>query len=165
MKFPLLFTYKGTTIGNGYVAAVDMKGRAVVEIEQDGTWLYGVAPGAIAEGGKTLDDAHRHFRETLRLTLVDFITDAASFEDFQAEAERFFKDVNTSREDEWRAGVELVRQAHVTSLAFNGIPKWPAESETFIKVTRAELTPTLNNIESEAAVAAPAMPDADPAAA
>lgn len=155
MNIPLLVSYRGITIGNGFIAEVEFCGHAIAEIEKDGAWIYGVRPGAIAEGGATIEDAHLQFRETLRRLMVDFAVEASSFDAFDAEVTRFFDQVSAESVAEWQAAVEQVR---ATGVGKDLLPSKPAESHTYVRVTRlteSALTPLLNKTISETSVAAP----------
>lgn len=154
MTFPLLFTYRGITIGPGFVARIDLRGRGLAVVEPDSTWIYGVTPGGLAEGGHSLDEAHRHFRETLRLVFADIAEESTSFHDFRAKATAFFNETNRETAAAWDTAVERVRASANATLG--DLPTWPAESRVYVSITlqaESSLTPRLNTIESEAAVA------------
>lgn len=70
--YPLLFSYRDPVIGNGYVAGVEMRGRALLTAEDDeGWWVEGVSPGGFASGGATRQEALSSFRTTYQHVLVD----------------------------------------------------------------------------------------------
>ena len=49
--YPLLFGFRDLVAGNGFVAGVNLNGRALLADEGDGFVMYGVNPGGIAAGG------------------------------------------------------------------------------------------------------------------
>ncbi len=129
---PLLFTYRDTVFGNGYVAeVVATNGRALVVQEDGESWFYGVNPGGIAAPGESPDAAHAAFRATFRRALNDFAAAATTFEEFRAEAERFFGETNEPTAREWDAAVETVRAGEIRP---EGIPQKPAASPRSISV-------------------------------
>src|SRR5438105_3607256 len=55
--WPLIFSYKGTIMGKGFLAEIALTGRLLASQEMAGVWLYGVNPGALSVGAPTLADA------------------------------------------------------------------------------------------------------------
>src|SRR5688572_12198622 len=98
LSCPLLFTFRDNVSGNGFFARVATHGRALAVRESDGVWRYGVNPGGLAAGGKDESDAYLEFRREYTAILYDIATDAASFDDFRAEVQRFFVETAEDRE-------------------------------------------------------------------
>lgn len=100
--YPILFGVRDPVIGSGFVAGVEISGRALMREEPDGRfWVDGVYPGAVSAGGANRDEALLKFRESYRSVLFDFATSAASFEDFKAEVERFFWEETRGEAEAW----------------------------------------------------------------
>lgn len=129
---PLLFTYRDTVFGNGFVAeVVATNGRALLVEENGECWFYGVNPGGIAASGSSPDDAHAAFRTRFQQVLSDFAAGASTIEDFRHEVERFFRETNEPTERDWTTAVEAVRAGRVSA---EGIPQKPAESPRTVSV-------------------------------
>ena len=155
MNYPLLLTFNGVIFGNGFLAEVTMRGRLLASVEADGTWLYGVNPGAIAEDGRNLDEAHANIRERLKTVLADIAASAGSVEMFRSQVEAFFHQTDDPTVKEWEDGVAAVRSANLT---LGNLPKQPAETELFVSVTAKTLSeskPADNFVTSETALAEP----------
>lgn len=136
-KYPLLFTYRDTLFGNGFVVEVQaMNGRALCVREGDEFWIYGINPGGMAAHGENPDTAHAAFRKTFSNILVDLALDAQSLEDFQASVRQFFEETNVGYEPEWREAVSAVQRGDVT---LEGIPVVPANSPRTISVSMKQV--------------------------
>jgi hypothetical protein len=93
--WPLLFTYKGPIIGNGFLSNVELCGKLLAFPETEGVWIDGVNPGAFALGAATLDVANRELREALTRVLVDFAGTAESFASVKAATSCYGKTYRT----------------------------------------------------------------------
>ena len=131
-RYPLLFTFHDKVSGNGFLADVEARGKALMVDEGDGFWMYGVNPGGLAEGGESMPDAYWKFREDYRKVLYDIAHEAATFADFRREVEKVFNDTNNPVLQEWDEAVTDVRAGRVNA----PLPKQPAESERLIRVTQ-----------------------------
>jgi hypothetical protein len=107
--YPILFSLRDPVIGNGFVAGVEIDGRALLREEEDGSWVDGVFPGAVCAGGATRDEALLRFRESYRSVLYDAASSASSFEVFKAEVERFFWEETPGESAAWQRAVEALR--------------------------------------------------------
>lgn len=133
MNYPLLFSFDGLIIGNGFAAEVSMQGRLLATLNQDGFWLYGVNPGALAVEGRTLDEAHANFRERLKLVFSDMAEAAGgSVGTFRGEVTAFFNACDEETEHEWDAAVDAVR---ANDMSLGDLPRRPADSHRFVTVT------------------------------
>lgn len=99
---PILFGFRDTVVGRGFIASVSTKGRALLtqEAEED-FWFYGVNPGGIAAGGNTPAAAHNNFRESFRGVLYDLASDSTSFEGFRLAVHEFIEQTNRPNERAW----------------------------------------------------------------
>lgn len=154
-RYPLLFRYRETILGNGYIAQVTLEGRALFEVEHGAeTWLYGVYPGALAGSGDGPPAAYQDFRNRLTMVLFDFAEEAPDLEAFRARVERFFRQTNEITEAEWEAAREAVRQSGDD---LGGLPRNPDPSPPSLMVEELipeQASPAQNRLDSEQAVAA-----------
>ena len=131
---PLLFTHRGTILGNGFLAEIEFLGRVLATLEVDGVWVDGVNPGAIAVGAKTLVDTKKELDNALVRVFVDFAEHTASFEDFSSRVENFYNESDTDTMREWQEAVAAVRAGKTTGP--EGMVKRDAETAPYVKVTR-----------------------------
>jgi hypothetical protein len=136
-RYPLLCSFHEFVPGKGFVAGVSMAGRALATDAEDGQWwIYGVNPGAIAESGRTLLEAHAQLRTAMRRYLADVAQEAQDFDAFKVEVERFFNETDAESVTEWEAAVADVRSGKTN---LDEIVKAPAESKRGVKVVRIAL--------------------------
>jgi hypothetical protein len=133
-QYPLLFTYRDTLFGSGFVVEVQAtNGRALCVREADDEyWIYGINPGGMSAYGADPDDAHTAFRKTFSHILIDLAQGSETFEDFQAAVKAFFEDTNAGYEEEWRNAIHGVRTGEVS---LEGVPLVPANSPRSIAVS------------------------------
>jgi len=146
--YPLICGFRQVVIGKGFVASVGASGgRVLARHESESSWwLCGVNPGAIAESGTTLLEAHARLMQTFAAYLVDVAEDAKDFSEFKAEVERFFKATNVPTEEEWKAAVEKVRAGTLTLK----LAKQPADSPLRLEVIQiVQPRPSQNQIVEE----------------
>lgn len=129
---PLLFTYRDTVFGNGFVAQVcATNGRLLCISEDDGFWMYGVNPGGMATGSTEPKSALAGFRRMFSNILVDIAAEADDFAAFQKLVTEFFNSSNPGYEAEWQDAVAKVRSEGLT---VDGLKKLSAESPRSITV-------------------------------
>lgn len=152
-RYPLLFGFRDLVAGNGYVAGVAISnGRALLVDEGDGFWMYGVNPGGLAAGGKSIGDAQSEFRIAFKSVLFDIAAEAQSFEAFRTEVERFFQETNNPTLLEWDEAVAEVRLGHTDA---DWLPRKSAESKTDVKIVQLEHPmPSVNALDDQAKIAA-----------
>lgn len=131
-KLPLLFSYRETVFGNGFVAEVKAEnGRVLCVHEPDGFWMYGINPGGMAAVGKNPGLAHRAFRRMFASILLDLASESADIHAFRGKVREFFEQTNTGYEPEWIDAVEHVRAGRVAAA---GLRRVAAESPRSIAV-------------------------------
>lgn len=152
-RLPLLFTYRDTLFGNGFVVEVRAKnGRALCVREPDGFWMYGVNPGGMGAMGEDPDSAHGAFRQAFSNVLVDLALEAPNFGAFRDAVVQFFDETNEGYEPEWLTAVQAVRNGEITAI---GIPRAPAESPRSIAIdVKLEVGSGDNHADLEAKIAA-----------
>lgn len=142
-KLPLLFSYRDTLFGNGFVVHVEAKnGRALCVPESDGYWMYGVNPGGMAANGEDPVSARAAFRKAFSSVLVDIAKEAGGFEQFRAAVEAFFNETNEGYEQDWDAAVLSVRNREVSR---EGFPVAPANSPRSIVVSVKKIVSAEDN--------------------
>jgi hypothetical protein len=143
-SLPLLFTYKSSIFGKGFIADIELCGRFLGEIEADGIWVYGVNPGAFAIGAETFAAAGPATTKELSTYFADLAERTASFDDFAAEVKRFYNETDDAVTAEWTAAVAAVRSGALCGPA--GLPAKSADAAVFgVKITpRASVMPSDN---------------------
>jgi hypothetical protein len=149
--YPILFGFRDLIAGKGFVAGVALDGRALLVDEGDGFWMYGVNPGGVAAGGDSAAAAQSEFRTRYKFVLFDFAAEAASFEDFRREVERFLNQTNEENEAAWKQAVAGVRSGRVSA---DWLPRKKAESQIAVHVTLIENPDPSVNEPDEAELAA-----------
>lgn len=145
-SLPIILTQRVPVMGENYLASIEMRLRILVEREiVDGceeVWIYGVNPGGISAGGKTIEDAHNAFTKLLCSTIFDMADEAGSFNALKREVTEFVTSTNAPYEERWLKAVELYRNGKATEPE---MPKEPAESAPSIRMTRVrKMTASLN---------------------
>jgi hypothetical protein len=147
--FPLVFTFPELISGNGFVAKVEVHGRALLVDEGDGDlWIFGVQPGSVAGGGKDYSAACREFKKSYLSVLFDIASEAQTYDAFVAEVRSFFDAVNGPNGEQWTAALAEVRKGGVSLPGF-GIVK--AESRPprieVAKLEQRTMRPSLNQFD------------------
>ncbi len=126
---PILITLQDTISGEGFLARITLSGRTLMRQEQDGKWwMYGVRPAAIAESGGTIDEAFLRFRQAHTHALLDMVTESKNFDEFRAEVERFFNEIDVD-EQAWEESLKAVRDGHISPPEpFSKLPRQSPDS-------------------------------------
>src|ERR1700733_14009992 len=124
--YPLMFTFRDAVSGNGFLAGITLSGRALIVKENQDEWcVYGVRPAAIAETGKTAQEAFLRFRNRYKTVLFDISFESRDFESFKRETERFYEAPDPDEEHRWEeatiaVGTAVDRGETVTNDPFLG---------------------------------------------
>jgi len=105
--YPLLFNRGDVVVGNGFFAAVQVRGRVLLTEEDETFAVYGVNPGGVASEADDRSSALAGFSRAYLEVIRDIAFDADSFEQFHDEVKAFF-DESCNVED-WDRAVEDVR--------------------------------------------------------
>lgn len=153
--FPLLFGFRDLVAGRGFLAGVAVSGRALMlHDEEDGYWMHGVNPGGMSAGGCDIGEAQRSFRETYRTILFDIAEDASSFDDFEAEVDKFFNDSSPDLLEEWKAAVQEVRTGQVEAEWLPRVDSDSVKLAVAVALLSAEdVAPSYNAPDDEPALA------------
>lgn len=132
------------------MAGVAISGRALV-LEEDASewWMYGVRPSAIAEFGQTPQETALRFRERYKRVLYDFAIDAADFNEFKREVQRFFDENESAIEQQWSDAFKLIREGVVNpEEPFSRLPRKRPEVNapeiTIIAIDPSAVSPSYN---------------------
>ena len=72
MVYPLLFKFRTSVVGEGWLAGVELCGAAVVTKEASGEYIaHGLKPGGVAGVGSTLTEAYLAYREDVQTVFYD----------------------------------------------------------------------------------------------
>lgn len=150
LRYPLMFRYKDSIAGDGFLAAVVVSGRALMVREDEQWWMYGVRPAAIADCGDTPPEAADRFRERYRTVLFDFAADSSNFEAFKKDVESFFVQEEQAIATDWNDAFRLMRSRQVEpEPPFSELPKaQPETQELEIQVHLVE-TKTLSSAHNK----------------
>jgi len=150
--YPLLFGRRELVEGDGFIAAVDLHGRALLTEEEDGTfWVEGVNPGGFSASGGSRSEALAAFCQEFRVVLFDIAVDARSFEEFKAEVEKFFRETSQIALKDWE---NAVREVRAGKLEADWLVQRPADSPLAVDVVLVQKPKAANNQAGEAAIAA-----------
>ncbi|HKH44114.1 MAG TPA: hypothetical protein VKM72_05555 [Thermoanaerobaculia bacterium] len=150
-RYPILFGRRELIEGNGFIAGVEIAGRALMSNEDGEYWVEGVNPGGFASKGAGPGEALAAFCVEFRLVLFDIAMDAADFSAFKAEVEKFFHATNQVALQEWEAAVTEVREGKITA---EWLDKRPADSPLRVNVEQIHQPKAAHNQEGAAAIAA-----------
>jgi hypothetical protein len=155
--YPLLFGFRDLVAGRGFLAGVAVNGRALLVHDDDnGYWLHGVNPGGLSAGGSDMGTALQAFRETHRTVLFDISADAAHFDDFKVEVERFFHETSERLLSKWTEAVERLRAGEVDVEGMGMLQIRSDRARLSIEVVPLSverLEPTINEPDEEPALA------------
>ena len=146
---PLYFDLRQVVVGNGFVAAVRLRGRATGMEDFGSIWIYGVNPGALAGHGPDLKTAWANFRHSLGLVLFDLAELAADFGAFRRALSKYLLATDRESVDEWIEARREVRGGRVPEVDF---PRESDDLEPELQVRDlttagpSELTPDLNEV-------------------
>ena len=146
---PLYFDLRQVVVGNGFLAAVRLRGRATGMEDFGSIWIYGVNPGGLADHGPDLKTAYGNFRRSLGLVLFDLAEDAADFDEFRAAVSDFLEQADAESVAEWIEARREIRSGRVPEVDF---PQEGDDLEPELQVRDlssarpSELTPDLNEI-------------------
>lgn len=108
-KLPLICTYRNNVAGNGFLAKVEMRGRLLAVVEEDGSFfVHAVRPAGWAEGGATLHEAFAVFRNAYTAILYDIADEAKNFAEFRDAVNALDAEAKPLA-DSWREAVDSLR--------------------------------------------------------
>lgn len=151
-RYPLVFGFRDLVAGDGFLAGVTTEGRALMEAEEEGAWVYGVSPGGVAAEGPDKGEAFAAFKKAYLSVLFDLAATSPNFLSFKSAVESFFLETNAPTFEEWKEAVLEVRAGRVAAdwLGTRSADRTP--SVTVELVARVE--PSVNALDEAPAVAA-----------
>lgn len=145
---PLLFSFKQVVQGKGFIAGVQMDGRALLEESEGEIWITGVAPAGIAAGGADRVEAFFEFRAEWVRVLFDIAHDSQSFAEFDQETRRFLGSESSEFTKDWTQALAEVRQHQIVDT----LPRVPADKHivnfNVQDLTAAAFGPDENTVEA-----------------
>ncbi len=150
-RYPILFGRRELIAGNGFIAGVEVAGRALLSQDDGEYWVEGINPGGFASKGAGPGEALAAFCEEFRLVLFDIAVDATDFANFKAEVEKFFQATNQIALQEWEEAVVEVRAGKI---APEWLDKRSADSPLRVDVVQIRQPRAADNQEGTAAIAA-----------
>ncbi len=144
LRYPLFFSHGGLVAGRGFIAQVQISGRAIVEQTGDAFFTaLGVNPGAAAGHGATQSEAMHAMLEDIKLVIFELASQAAGFDEFAATVREYALATHPNDQADWDEAVRLVRAGQVATDAFP--TRKPAETkaaaEVHLVATQPERSP------------------------
>lgn len=143
--YPLVFGFRTSVLGEGWVAGVELCGAAVVTKETDGEYIaHGLKPGGVAGVGSTVTEAYLAYKEEMQTVLYDMAGDA-SLDAFREGVLEFFESTDAWGEEKFAEGRLMVAAGKVEST----LPVEPRpELEASVVELRSKNNPVLPAGES-----------------
>lgn len=114
MIYPLVFGFRTSVLGEGWVAGVELCGAAVVTKEESEYIAHGLKPGGVAAVGSTLTEAYLAYKEEVQAVLYD-MAGAVSFDAFREGVLEFFESADAWGEEKFAEGRLMVAAGKVES--------------------------------------------------
>lgn len=115
MVYPLLFKFRTSVVGEGWLAGVELRGAAVVTKEASGEYIaHGLKPGGVAGVGSTVTEAYIAYKEEVQTVLYDMAGDA-SLDAFREGVFEFFESADAWGEEKFAEGRLMVAAGKVES--------------------------------------------------
>ncbi len=115
MVYPLLFKFRTSVVGEGWLAGVELRGASVVTKEASGEYIaHGLKPGGVAGVGSTVTEAYLAYKDEVQTALYD-LAGNASFDAFREGALEFFDSADAWGEAKFAEGRLMVAAGKVES--------------------------------------------------
>jgi hypothetical protein len=160
-EYALVFTFRDVVSGEGFLAGIEITGRALMVQEDQDWWMLGVRPPGLMAKAQTPAGAYLEFRNSHKAVLFDAAASANGFDGFKAEVERFFDERDEKEEKRWEAAAEKAHEGSGTLEAlFEGVKREePSARPVSARVERLDqnqrFTPNQNVLDSYALGTAP----------
>ena len=158
--YPVLFGFRMSVAGKGFLAGIHIDGRALLEEEDGAWWAYGVDPGPFAASGTTPIEAFQAFRQSVLEVLFDSASLTENYESFEADVRKIFTQRSEEDAARWEAARRDIREGRVTPEApFDALPQ---NTDVFTpnlivvqldKVESQRFSPSDNHVDQLAAAA------------
>ncbi len=141
MAYPLLFRFRTSVVGEGWLAGVELRGAAVVTREASGEYIaHGFKPGGVAGVGSTLTEAYLAYKEDVQTVLYD-LAGSASFKAYRESVLEFFDGADAWGEAKFAEARSMVVAGKVDS----SLPLEP-RPQLGARVVELELRPNSNPV-------------------
>jgi hypothetical protein len=152
-RYPTIFGLRDVVQGEGYIAGVELQGRALMHEEGDDyVWIEGVNPGGFTGTGHSPTEALEDFRKAYTAILYDIALEARTFRDFKSEVEALLANAGELPQREWEEAVQDVRTGRVRA---DWLGKRSAETPLGIRVAELKKpSAKQNKVEEGSALAA-----------
>ena len=151
MQLPLLFNFRQVVTGVGFIADVQVSGRALLGTElgeAEETWITAVAPVGWAGGGTSRTAAFDDFRRGWVQVVFDIAAESTSFGDFKSKCSEFLSSAHEGFTIEWNGALEQVRAGKYED---DELPSVPADQQPvgfqIAELEPGNATPDSNRIE------------------
>ena len=108
-SYPLIFKFSRPVKTDNYHVAVSAKGRILMKQEFDKWWVYGVAPGGLAECGDNPNEAYYNFMNSFWSVINDIACEQTDYFSFMGAVNEFVKATNSEEEKEWKEARNAIR--------------------------------------------------------
>lgn len=115
--YPILFGFRDAVAGRGFLAGVQVDGRALLTQEDGAWWAYGVDPGPVAASGATPIEAYQALRQAVQQVWFHSAELAESYEAFRADVERIFAQRDVEDEARWEVARLAIREGALQPVA------------------------------------------------
>ena len=128
-SYPLIFKFSRPVKTDNYHVAVSAQGRILMKPEFGKWWVYGVAPGGLAESGETPNEAYLNYMNSFWGVIHDISCDNSDYHSFIQEVNVFIKAINEGEEKEWEEARSCIRDGQLKETdPFSSLPKETRES-------------------------------------
>lgn len=153
-RFPLVYNFQDLIAGNGFIASVAARGRALLKETTAGCDLVGVEANGLAAQGPSREVVMREFRLRFRNTLVQFALLSSSFEEFDSEVHNYFTNLHPTVLAQWDADHLELRQHNLPQEGLHVVRFDPAYIGLDVEnLAASDLRPELNPNEEFARAA------------
>src|SRR5687768_9885019 len=111
-RYPIFYGLRRAIAGAGFLAGVDIKGRALLEYEDGAWWVVGVQPAGIVASGATTADASAAFKDAVTAVLFDSAALTDSFDKFAEDVQQLGEQKNAAADVRWKAARKAVQDGH-----------------------------------------------------
>jgi hypothetical protein len=127
--YPLIFKFTRPIKTDNYHVVVSTRGRILMKQEFEKWWVYGVAPGGLAESGESPKEAYFNFMNSFWEIIQDISCEQQDYFSFMNDTNSFIKTASHPEEEEWQEARNTVRSNQMESDdPFNDLEKITRES-------------------------------------
>jgi hypothetical protein len=129
-EYALVFTFRDVVSGDGFLAGIEITGRALMVQEGEDWWMLGVRPPGLMAKAQTPAGAYLEFRNSHKAVLFDAAAAANEFEGFKREVDQFFGERDEREEKRWDKAAEGLTEGTVAlEEQFEGVKREVASAQ------------------------------------